>query len=172
MSRDRRRRWVRDYLLAVAMAVGAWWLGPRVGWAPRLPVLLTSAVLVVAVRNVLKDTGPAWSFLMPTVADPAVEMYRGQDSRLAALRRTVADATSAEGRADPGRSAPVRLQHSLRRVAAHRITARSGESLDPENTQALAPYLHSDLAAYLCVDPPPAVDASRLSEMVRRIEQL
>lgn len=166
------RRWLRRLVPATVLAVLIWWIAGLVGMHTRLAVDLGLALFIAAFVGLARDTGPAWTVAMPVASQPDTERAPTRDARLSYLRRTVQDAASSSSRADPARAAPMGLQRSLRNVAAHRLSRRTGHPVDPDDRAGLAARLDPMLAEYLCPTTPPPVDQRRLDEIVRRIEEL
>lgn len=158
--------------MAVASATVCWWVVGLVGFHSRLAVDIGIGLFLAALVGLTTETGPAWTVAMPTAPDERSRRPARQDARLMFLRRTLQDASSNQSRADPRRTSPTSLQRSLRAVAAHRAGQRIGRPLDPEDRTTLASQLDPQLAEYLCATPPSPVDARRLDDLIRRIENL
>ncbi len=166
------RRWAKPAATAIVVGTLFWWITGLIGLHTRLAVDLLLALLIAAASVLADRSGPRWTVAMPGAPDTRTRAVTTQDARLFFLRRTLQDATSPESRADTGRASPTGVQRSLRAVAAHRVGQRLGRPIDPEDTTELAAQLDPALSDYLCTTPPPPVDESRLTDLIRRIEDL
>lgn len=166
------RRWVARAATAVLLAVAFWYVAGLVGYHTRLAADASLALLLSALVGFTRDTGPGWAVSMPAAPTEETRAAKTQDARLSLLRRTIEDAVSRESHTNLARTAPSSLQRSLRAVAAHRVGRRTGLTLDPEDRDDLATHLDPVLAEYLCPSPPPPVDEQRLTDLIRRIENL
>lgn len=169
---DLTRRWVKPALLAVVVATGFWLIAGLLGLHTRLAVDIALALLLAALIGLFKDLESEWTALMPVVAAEPRHSFRAPESRSSLLRRMLADTLSEESGARPDRAAPAVVQSSLRAAAAHRVGRRDGVTVDPHDVGELTARLDRPLADYLCADPPPHVDAARLDDLIRRIEDL